>query len=59
MGKPKQTIKNMEEFYKTYLPEYDRKYPITMRVFGEEADYLKRRRGHYDWKEKSNEDTES
>jgi len=38
---------NMDEFYKTYLPKYAQKYPITMRVSEEEAEFLKFRRGGY------------
>lgn len=41
-------IKSMDEFYERYLPEYAKKYPITMRVSKEEADYLKWKRG--EWK---------
>ena len=49
-----EVIKNMDEFYKKYLPEYDKKYPITMKVSEEEAEYLKWRRGI--WREvKTNE----
>lgn len=42
-----QEIKTMDEYYAKYLPKYAKKYPITMRVSKEEADYLKWRRGEW------------
>ena len=45
MNKPKEKpIKSMDEYYIKYLPEYAKKYPITMRVSKEEAEHLKWRR---------------
>ena len=39
------TIKSMDEFYKKYLPEDYKKYPITMRVSEEEQKLIYARRG--------------
>lgn len=38
-------IKSMDEFYKKYLPEHDRKYPIDMRVSEEEKRHILFHRG--------------
>ena len=38
-------IKNMDEFYETYLPKYNKEYPITMRVSEEEKKHILFHRG--------------
>ncbi len=40
-------IRTMDEYYKKYLPEYIKKYPITMQVSREEEEYLRWRRGEW------------
>lgn len=43
--KVQEGVKNMDEFYKKYLPDDDKKYPVTMRVSKEEEEYLRWKRG--------------
>lgn len=38
----------MDEFYKKYLPNFDKKYPIDMRVSKEEQDLILAHRGGCD-----------
>jgi len=45
-------IRTIDEYYKKYLPEYIKKYPIAMQVSQEEEKYLRRRRGECQSKKK-------
>jgi len=38
-------VTNLDEFYEKYLPKYDKKYPITMRVTKEEERHILFHRG--------------
>ncbi len=48
------SIANMEEYYEKYLPEYAKKYPITMRVTKEEERHIRFHRREMLPKENSN-----
>ncbi len=45
-------IKSIDDYFRIYLPKFDKKYPITMRVSPEEAELLKGRRGQWIYKKK-------
>ena len=45
-------IGTIDEFYRKYLPEDDKKYPINMRVSKEEENLILERRGLHRWRDK-------